>query len=148
MGVAEEPEEGCALSAHGCQGNEQAVKPPCRRRDSQTELDPPVLVYGPLVFAGAAAKHVVILDRPAQGRRLVAGLTEGLGPQPGVSVQVGLAISYALSDVQHTFQGRFPGYVPPSDWSTAYDSWATTVIDTLRGTLDTFAQALITPEKD
>ena len=51
------------------------------------------------------------------------------------AVQTGLAISYALSNVESTFEDRFPGYVPPGDWSAAYDSWATTVIDTLRGTL-------------
>jgi P-type conjugative transfer protein TrbJ len=51
------------------------------------------------------------------------------------ALETGLAISYALSNVQSTFEDRFPGYVPPTDWSAAYDSWATTVIDTLRGTL-------------
>jgi P-type conjugative transfer protein TrbJ len=51
------------------------------------------------------------------------------------AVQTGLAVSYALSDVGDVFERRFPGYQPPRDWPTAYDSWSTSVLDTLRGTL-------------
>jgi len=51
------------------------------------------------------------------------------------ALNAGLAISYELSNVESAFEDRFPGYVPPDDWPAAYDSWATTVIDTLRGTL-------------
>ncbi|MCZ7618387.1 MAG: P-type conjugative transfer protein TrbJ [Myxococcota bacterium] len=53
----------------------------------------------------------------------------------GQAVQVGLSIPYTLSDVADVFEGRFPGYVAPTDWPTAYDSWSTSALDTLRGTL-------------
>jgi P-type conjugative transfer protein TrbJ len=51
------------------------------------------------------------------------------------AVDVGMSISYALSDVAEVFEGRFPGYVAPTDWNAAYESWSTSVLDTLRGTL-------------
>lgn len=53
----------------------------------------------------------------------------------GQAVQVGLSIPYTLSDVADVFEDRFPGYVAPTDWRTAYDSWSTSALDTLRGTL-------------
>lgn len=53
----------------------------------------------------------------------------------GQAVQVGLSIPYTLSDVADVFEGRFPGYVAPTDWPTAYDSWSTSALDTLRGAL-------------
>lgn len=53
----------------------------------------------------------------------------------GRAVDVGMSISYALSDVADVFEGRFPGYVAPTDWNAAYESWSTSVLDTLRGTL-------------
>ena len=45
------------------------------------------------------------------------------------------SIPYTLSDVADVFEGRFPGYVAPTDWPTAYDSWSTSALDTLRGAL-------------
>jgi type IV secretion system protein TrbJ len=53
----------------------------------------------------------------------------------GQAVQTGLSLPYTLTNVSTAFQQRFPGYVPPTDWSAAYDSWSTTALDTLRGTL-------------
>jgi P-type conjugative transfer protein TrbJ len=51
------------------------------------------------------------------------------------AIQTGLSIPYTMSDVGAAFQERFPGYVPPTDWTAAYDSWSTSALDTLRGTL-------------
>ncbi len=53
----------------------------------------------------------------------------------GQAMQIGLSIPYTLGNVATVFESRFPGYVPPADWTAAYDSWATSVLDTLRGTL-------------
>jgi len=53
----------------------------------------------------------------------------------GQAVQIGLSIPYTLGNVGSVFQSRFPGYVPPTDWPAEYDSWSTSVLDTLRGTL-------------
>ena len=53
----------------------------------------------------------------------------------GQAMQIGLSIPYTLGNVASVFESRFPGYVPPADWTAAYDSWATSVLDTLRGTL-------------
>lgn len=51
------------------------------------------------------------------------------------AIQIGLSIPSTLSNVASVFESRFPGYEPPTDWNAAYDSWSTSVIDTLRGTL-------------
>ena len=53
----------------------------------------------------------------------------------GKAIDLGMSISYAASDVADVFEGRFPGYVAPTDWPAAYKSWSTSVLDTLRGTL-------------
>jgi P-type conjugative transfer protein TrbJ len=53
----------------------------------------------------------------------------------GQAIQVGLSIPYTLSNVADVFEGRFPGYVAPTDWPTAYESWSSSALDTLRGTL-------------
>jgi type IV secretion system protein TrbJ len=53
----------------------------------------------------------------------------------GKAIDLGMSISYAVSDVADVFEGRFPGYVAPTDWPAAYKSWSTSVLDTLRGTL-------------
>lgn len=53
----------------------------------------------------------------------------------GDAIDLGVSISYKLSDVADVFEGRFPGYVAPSNWRSAYKSWSTSVLDTLRGTL-------------
>ena len=58
----------------------------------------------------------------------------------GQAVQIGLSIPYTLGNVESVFQSRFPGYVPPTDWPAEYDSWATSVLDTLRGTLASAGQ--------
>lgn len=54
----------------------------------------------------------------------------------GHAVQTGLSIPYELANVASVFESRFPGYSPPTDWNAAYNEWSTTVLDTLRGTLD------------
>jgi len=51
------------------------------------------------------------------------------------AIDLGLSIPYAMANVATVFGRRFPGYVPPSDWPAAYDSWSTSALDTLRGTL-------------
>lgn len=53
----------------------------------------------------------------------------------GKAIDLGMSISYAASDVANVFEGRFPGYVAPTDWPAAYKSWSSSVLDTLRGTL-------------
>ena len=58
----------------------------------------------------------------------------------GQAVQIGLSIPYTLGNVESVFQSRFPGYVPPTDWPAEYASWATSVLDTLRGTLTSAGQ--------
>ncbi len=51
------------------------------------------------------------------------------------AIETGLSIPYALTNVGAAFRSRFPGYVAPTDWAAEYESWSTTVLDTLRGTL-------------
>ncbi|MCP5057558.1 MAG: P-type conjugative transfer protein TrbJ [bacterium] len=58
----------------------------------------------------------------------------------GRTVQIGLSIPYTLGNVDSVFQSRFPGFVPPTDWAAEYDSWSTTALDTLRGTLASAGQ--------
>jgi len=47
------------------------------------------------------------------------------------------AIAYSMANVDDLFRQRYPGYRPVTDWSSEYDSWARTTLDTLRATLDT-----------
>jgi P-type conjugative transfer protein TrbJ len=53
----------------------------------------------------------------------------------GESMRIGQSISYDLSHLSDEFEARFPGYVAPHDWSTAYRQWSQTALDTLRGAL-------------
>jgi P-type conjugative transfer protein TrbJ len=51
------------------------------------------------------------------------------------TIETGLALSYAASDIARVFEERYPGYEPPQDWPSAYESWSRSALDTLRGTL-------------
>jgi type IV secretion system protein TrbJ len=54
----------------------------------------------------------------------------------------GEALHYQLPDLDQQMRERFPGYVAPPLWVTAYDHWTQTSLDTLRGTLDTVHEQL------
>lgn len=63
------------------------------------------------------------------------GETENALEALGQAIELGVSISYRLSDVAEAFEDRFPGYEAPTHWPTAYASWSKSVLDTLRGTL-------------
>ena len=46
------------------------------------------------------------------------------------------ALSYTMSNLDSTFQARFPGYSPSTNYSTAYQTWSQTSLDSTRGALD------------
>jgi P-type conjugative transfer protein TrbJ len=51
-------------------------------------------------------------------------------------VNTGEALSYTMSNLDSTFQVRFPGYSPSTNYSTAYQTWSQTSLDSTRGALD------------
>ena len=46
------------------------------------------------------------------------------------------AIAYTMANVDGLFRRRYPGYRPVTDWSSEYELWTRTTLDTLRGTLN------------
>ena len=46
------------------------------------------------------------------------------------------AIAYTMVNADSLFRQRYPGYRPVTDWSSTYDSWTSTTLDTLRGILN------------
>jgi len=46
------------------------------------------------------------------------------------------AIAYTMANVDGLFRQRYPGYRPVTDWSSEYELWTRTTLDTLRGTLN------------
>jgi type IV secretion system protein TrbJ len=46
------------------------------------------------------------------------------------------AIAYTMANVDSLFRQRYPGYRPLTDWSSEYELWTRTTLDTLRGTLN------------
>ena len=46
------------------------------------------------------------------------------------------ALSYTMSNLDSTFRVRFPGYSPSTNYSTAYQTWSQTSLDSTRGALD------------
>jgi len=51
-------------------------------------------------------------------------------------VNTGEALSYTMSNLDSTFRVRFPGYSPSTNYSTAYQTWSQTSLDSTRGALD------------
>src|SRR3989442_931605 len=46
------------------------------------------------------------------------------------------AIAYTMVNADSLFRQRYPGYRSVTDWSSTYDSWTSTTLDTLRGILN------------
>lgn len=51
------------------------------------------------------------------------------------TMQVGMAISYAMDDLATAFPERFPGYEAPTDWNVAYRDWSQTALDSMLATM-------------
>ncbi len=56
--------------------------------------------------------------------------------QLGNTIQQGSALSYQMQNLDAAFQSKFPGFKPNQNYSTEYQNWSKTALDTLRGTLD------------
>ena len=52
------------------------------------------------------------------------------------AIRTGNAIAYNMSNINNEFQQRFPGYKPTQNYSHDYQSWSSTAMDTIRGTLN------------
>ena len=52
------------------------------------------------------------------------------------AAQVGNALIYNMPGIAGQMQTQFPGYQAPVNWNTEYQQYATTTIDTMRGTLE------------
>lgn len=50
-------------------------------------------------------------------------------------VQQGHAISYAMQNIDQAFQQTYSGYVPTEDYTTQYQTWSTSTLDTIKGSL-------------
>ena len=56
--------------------------------------------------------------------------------QLGNTVQGGLSLAYTMQNLNGVYSQRFPGYAPQgTNFSTQYQTWGKTVLDTVMGTL-------------
>jgi type IV secretion system protein TrbJ len=85
------------------------------------------------------ANQVKQIENMVQNTRTVGGIwdQEALPrlARLGQIIEQEQAIAYAMAGMDRVFRDRYPGYRPVSDWSTAYDKWTRTTLDTLRGTM-------------
>ena len=85
------------------------------------------------------ANQIKQIENMVQNTRTVGGVwdQEALPrlARLGQIIEQEQAIAYAMAGMDRIFRDRYPGYKPITDWSTAYDKWTRTTLDTLRGTM-------------
>jgi P-type conjugative transfer protein TrbJ len=85
------------------------------------------------------ANQVKQIENMVQNTRTIGGVwdQEALPrlARLGQIIEQEQAIAYAMAGMDQIFRDRYPGYRPVTDWSTAYDKWTRTTLDTLRGTM-------------
>ena len=85
------------------------------------------------------ANQIKQIENMVQNTRTIGGVwdQEALPrlARLGQIIEQEQAIAYAMAGMDRIFRDRYPGYRPVTDWSTAYDKWTRTTLDTLRGTM-------------
>jgi P-type conjugative transfer protein TrbJ len=85
------------------------------------------------------ANQIKQIENMVQNTQTIAGVwdQEALPrlARLGQIIEQEQAIAYAMAGMDRIFRDRYPGYRPVTDWSTAYDKWTRTTLDTLRGTM-------------
>ena len=54
----------------------------------------------------------------------------------GHAAQQGDGISYAMGDITHQFQERYPGYQAPDNYPAAYENWSQNTLSSINGSLN------------